>query len=360
MDITLFFPFEIEKKYEEEGKWVIEGIAAVSGIEGDRNVPKVVFTDQALAKAVNDLQVNNILFFEHDRSNPIGKIIHSIYQNGKLLIKGIISKSAERIWQLIREGILTGLSVGVTIKKIANEWVKGENVTKVLDMTINEVSVVSLSGNLNTRILNWYVEKALMKGGEQMGNEFPVDENVGGSGESKTEITQPTETKAEVPSEITKQETIGGSETVTETPKEGETPTVQETEKTAKDPIKDALTTSSESLTDIIQNIDKYREDKTLVGKLQKLVGDLQDVIARILGYYYYYYEEKKSFDTESLLKMIEKDLDKKVREIVIEILKEIPLNVRKSASTVQTESDENLSTEERLRRKLEKIYNKT
>lgn len=202
--ISLEWTFKIKdhliSKEDGEEKFYISGFASISD-KIDRNEPLKIITDQAIRDALKDLDINNILFYEHDRTQGIGKIVDKEYTPGVgIWIKAYISSTAEKIRKLVQEGILTGLSIGANILDCAEKIIEsGETVLEILKMELIEVSLVYLPASLDTRVLEYEIIKSL-KGGEIMDNqelnqEAKEEEKV--SKEIKTEETKTEEVKTE-------------------------------------------------------------------------------------------------------------------------------------------------------------------
>ena len=162
------FPIIISKQYsqgessESKGDWIIEGIAACPGEDRD-TISAYELTEDVLKSCVNDLMQDNTVFYEHNRKDPIGRIIEAKYIEGQgIFIKALISKTADKIWALIQEGIVTGLSVGAKVFGYTEKTspITGGIKRVVTDMSLNEISVVAIPANLNTRIINEYVAKS--------------------------------------------------------------------------------------------------------------------------------------------------------------------------------------------------------
>ena len=177
-------PIELAKFYVEksdgaadapkEEKWIVEGLAASLG--KDRNRPLYELTDECLKECVTDLYTNSVLFLEHDRTDPIGRIMEAKHIQGQgIWIKAMVSKTADKVWKLIAEQVLTGFSIGGRILKFTEEKKEDseEVAYQVHRMELMEVSVVALPANIKTRIWENYVSKAFdlkipLGGGDMM------------------------------------------------------------------------------------------------------------------------------------------------------------------------------------------------
>lgn len=94
---------------------------------------------------------NSILLFGHEHDNPIGKVLSVEARDEGLFMKARISKSKDpgisRIRDLISEGILNSLSVGIAVSDV--EMKGGTNYLKGVEL--NEISVVSVPMNQDSQ-----------------------------------------------------------------------------------------------------------------------------------------------------------------------------------------------------------------
>jgi HK97 family phage prohead protease len=100
---------------------------------------------------LDNYKKNSIMLFNHDHSKPIGKMISVEAKDEGLYIKGRISNSKDpeisRIRDLVKEGILNSLSVGIMVSD--EEQKDGVNVIKSVEL--HEVSVVSVPMNQDSQ-----------------------------------------------------------------------------------------------------------------------------------------------------------------------------------------------------------------
>ena len=127
---------------DSEGELIIAGYASTNAI--DRSADRILST--AWTKGgLRNFQANPILLFNHNYDKPIGKVVEILTDNTGLKIKGIISKSAGDIHNLVKEGVLSTFSVGFLIKDA--EYDKSVDGLIVKDAELLEVSVVSIPCN---------------------------------------------------------------------------------------------------------------------------------------------------------------------------------------------------------------------
>ena len=126
---------------DEEDNIVIEGMASTDDVDrmGDVIVPA------AWNKGLKNFKANPVILFNHNYDNPIGKATGIKIEENGLYIKAKISKTAEKIGGLIKEGVLGAFSVGFRVKDA--EWDDETDGLKITDAELLEVSVVSVPAN---------------------------------------------------------------------------------------------------------------------------------------------------------------------------------------------------------------------
>lgn len=96
-------------------------------------------------KGVQEFLKNPIVLAFHRHDQPVGKVIaHEISDKG-LWVKARISAASEKIFNLVKDGIITAFSVGFTIK---NAEYKPEIDTFIItELELHELSLVSVGSN---------------------------------------------------------------------------------------------------------------------------------------------------------------------------------------------------------------------
>ncbi len=96
---------------------------------------------------LDNYKKNPIILFNHDHSKPIGKMISVEAKDEGLLVKGRISNSKDpeisRIRDLVQEGILNSLSVGMRVDDEDHK----EGVNHIKSAELHEVSIVAIPMN---------------------------------------------------------------------------------------------------------------------------------------------------------------------------------------------------------------------
>jgi len=125
---------------------IIEISGYASTVDVDRHgdvIPASVWE-----KGLENYIKNPVILAFHDHTQPVGRMTeHKVDAKG-LWIKARISKAAEKIYQLVKDEVLTAFSVGFRIKDA--EYNTAAEVFLVKDLELHEISVVSVPANQNT------------------------------------------------------------------------------------------------------------------------------------------------------------------------------------------------------------------
>lgn len=174
MEIERDFVFDLNikgfTKDESNKKRVLKGYAATTGKDrGDDDI-----TIEALKKCKDDLLKagSNTVFFNHNRNQPIGKVIATEIDAKGLIVHIEISKAkdCDDHWTKIQEKVLKSLSIGGRYKKV--EVVRDDKghveSFKILEMELYEVSVVGIPMNAKASILEAIEKGFKLKGKGKM------------------------------------------------------------------------------------------------------------------------------------------------------------------------------------------------
>jgi len=153
---------EVRMEYQEKATEIIfhASMKAVGddeerAIEGYASTPDLdrqgeILPPEAFEKGLEDYLGNPILLYQHGEDpeiakNPIGRVVELALRPGKgLWIRALIAegdKHADRVWNLIKQGMLNAFSVRGMYEKV-------KNVIKRWDLT--EISIVSVPANQRT------------------------------------------------------------------------------------------------------------------------------------------------------------------------------------------------------------------
>lgn len=137
-----------------ETEWIIEARAFSVGT----NLNDEVFAPATLA-GHNAAHFPTVLL-NHDAEQLIGRVIAARVEDDALLITIRLSKSRPDIWQLVREGVLSGVSIGFRAFPADQEptWLDKRQVDGVIlrRIIIVEISFVAIPADPTARILRWY------------------------------------------------------------------------------------------------------------------------------------------------------------------------------------------------------------
>ena len=126
----------------EDGSINIKGYASTN----DQDRAGDVIHPAAWAKGgIGNYENNPIILFNHDYHNPIGKTTELGVDERGLKIKGKISKSAGKINDLVKEGVLGAFSVGFRVKDA--DYMEETDGYSIKDAELFEISVVSVPAN---------------------------------------------------------------------------------------------------------------------------------------------------------------------------------------------------------------------
>ena len=127
---------------DDDGTIKIQGYASTNDTDraGD-----VIEKDAWLQGGLDNFKNNPILLFNHDYNSPIGKATGLEVTDRGLKIDGIISKSAGKIADMVKEGILGAFSVGFRVKDA--DYIEETDGLRIKDAELFEVSVVSVPAN---------------------------------------------------------------------------------------------------------------------------------------------------------------------------------------------------------------------
>ncbi len=164
-----------KRAFEEGERRIIAGYASVE-IKDDYGT---IITREALKMALPEYMKNPILRYQH-QPEPIGKVLWEYKtENGEILKTGVDdkglfivgeiindpdAKKANEVWALIKNGIITGFSVGGQVL----DTERGIDATYITRIKLFEVSVVDLPANEKSHFKIYRNEE--IEGGNMEGN----------------------------------------------------------------------------------------------------------------------------------------------------------------------------------------------
>lgn len=130
--------YSIEDEKDEKGRF-FEGYCSVDDIDlaGER------VTLKCMEKVVSSLPALTI-FFNHDIDRPIGKVLASQLDERGLYVKGLISQSEDELWEKVKEGILSKMSIRLRNREGRTLRENGREVFEITDMEVPELSLTAL------------------------------------------------------------------------------------------------------------------------------------------------------------------------------------------------------------------------
>ena len=126
------------KSYEEEEELYIEGFSSTNDVDRDWEIIPSSAVD------LENFKKNPIILYQHDRMDPIGKAISIERRDNGIWLKVLVSKTATKVRQLIKEGILTTFSCGFRIKDYE---IKDDGLLIYKEIEYTETSLVSIPCN---------------------------------------------------------------------------------------------------------------------------------------------------------------------------------------------------------------------
>lgn len=140
----------------KSGDRIIVGYASTFDVDTDN----AQITREALEGAKKDLLTYSTVLFNHDPDRPIGKVIDTEVDDIGLLIKVILSKEENEIWNKVQEGILNKFSIkgrGDVITQVG----KNDQISQINKLELFEVSLVSVPANKEAGTISYWVAKSL-------------------------------------------------------------------------------------------------------------------------------------------------------------------------------------------------------
>jgi len=122
----------------------------------------VLFDSPALRRATARILDYPTVLLNHDRARPIGRLLSARFSGGELWITAEISRAEPRVWAKIKDGTLTGLSIGVVALIVENDYSdeRCRAFERLARFVIVEVSVVPIPSNPRARIMSHREERS--------------------------------------------------------------------------------------------------------------------------------------------------------------------------------------------------------
>lgn len=145
VSMKLLDPINFEIKNIDKKKRIIKGWASTRDLDYQGEIVE----PSAFRETLSNFMNNPLMFFMHNwrQDFPIGKVLKAeIVEDVGLWIEAKISKvgdTANKVWELILEGLLKALSIGFSDAVIDER----EGIRHILKLNLWEISVVSLPAN---------------------------------------------------------------------------------------------------------------------------------------------------------------------------------------------------------------------
>lgn len=310
-------------KHDEGDEFYVEGYAATTDLDRQGDI----IVRPALEKATEDLlETGDTVFYNHDYSRAIGRLVEASVDDKGLHVKAIISTTEEELRTKIREGIIKRFSIGGQLGPTTK--LPREEAQRVLDIVVPEsipevsvieslelyeVSLVGLPANPEARVEN-IVTKSLTEVIQEVRNE--VDKS------QKEEVQEMKEVIQEKDEE--KKQTL---EDIKDAQENAEIQKDEETSKLETDP------------TDLTSDKEEVTGDE-----IKELVDEDETKEADKYPYYYYYGKNAKAIKEalDKLAKGQEKILDaiSKLTDAIKEKVKTIEVENAEKKSFVKTDDE--------------------
>ena len=129
---------------DSEDSVYITGYASTNDVDRQGDVVPPSVWEKGIANYLK----NPVILAYHDHSEPVGRMVeHKVDAKG-LWIKARISKAAEEVYNLVKDGVLTAFSIGFRI--VDAEYNAAAELFVVKELELHEISVVSVPANQNT------------------------------------------------------------------------------------------------------------------------------------------------------------------------------------------------------------------
>ncbi|MFN7318917.1 MAG: HK97 family phage prohead protease [bacterium] len=100
-------------------------------------------------KGLENYLKNPIILAFHDHTQPVGRMVeHKVEKDMGLWIKAKISSASEKVYKLVKDGVLSAFSIGFRVKDA--EYDAATKLFVVKELELHEISVVSVPANQNT------------------------------------------------------------------------------------------------------------------------------------------------------------------------------------------------------------------
>lgn len=138
--------FSADKTEKHNSSSVLKIAGYANTVDKDRSGDVVL--PSAWAKGIDNYRKNPVLLYQHNHSNPIGRVEKIVVDKKGIFIEAKVSEAAEKlhgVHSLIKDGALKSFSVGFYVKDGKHD--KAKDTFVISDVELLEISVVSVPAN---------------------------------------------------------------------------------------------------------------------------------------------------------------------------------------------------------------------
>jgi HK97 family phage prohead protease len=309
-DKTLYIDssnFEVKNLEGESSKLSVTGYANTT--MKDR-VGDVILQEAWMKGALNNYLNNPVILAFHDHTQPIGYMTNYHIDANGLHIEAEISKTAGKIYDLVKEGIIRAFSVGFKIKDASYD--SDADTFNIKDVELLEVSVVSVPANASSLFsvkkslsTNEYLElkkmysKAETSPNNNLGSQQTKEEKTKVGDENKVSLT-----KEELDAML--QKAVDDAKAA------------EEAEKARKKAIEDIAITAGKTEAEKLSDELAKRFDDENTSMKEKLAG-IEDLIKEKMAEFEALNRNKMSFQNPTGSRLVtQKDIDAVVLTSII------------------------------------------
>ncbi|MHA1248755.1 MAG: HK97 family phage prohead protease [Candidatus Helarchaeota archaeon] len=325
------------KKDEEKGDRIVEGYILMVETP-DREFE--IISKKAAERALESLKFCNTVLFNHEKNYPIGKLLEFKLDDKGIRVKIMIDKYNDWIWNQITQGIINSFSYRGRVR-YHEEW--NEELSRTIlvcdDLEIFEISLVSLPAQPLSKIMSYYVSKALEVDDMVVGNrdddlkkkkdedeqtkdvtkdtdDTIVDNptNEGDEPQNASQGAKDTQKSADAKDQDTTNETKDQTKEVDNSREDDTKEDNENTDDTEIEKLKDLVIKSADTIQKVIALLKTLKgkiDDKKLKDKIDAMIEELRK-LSEEYGYPYPY--PTKELDIEEVTKDILNKIDEKIK----------------------------------------------
>ncbi|CAL9968038.1 head maturation protease [Vibrio phage D51] len=137
--------FKIKEMPDEQDNSKLTVAGYASTVSEDRAGDIIPMSAWENKEALDNYLKNPIILFQHDHDEPIGKMVDYQIDETGLYVEIEIFNVDQRVYKLVKEGVLKAFSVGFRMKDYKYDQDKG--VFIITELELFEISVVSIPCN---------------------------------------------------------------------------------------------------------------------------------------------------------------------------------------------------------------------